>query len=401
MRSERARAGDGLARRLSSFAVVAQGLLAGTSLAASLPACLAPDSDCSLREVAALAGVPVGSAVNPALFAVDPLYVPTLVREFDSVTSENAHKWPSLHPAPGVYDFAAADAVVELAEANGMRVRGHTLLWANPERIPGYVNDMASPDVLRAELTEHIETVVGRYAGRIAAWDVVNEPLENLGSTLYENVFFQQLGPGYIAEAFRIAHAADPSALLFLNEVFVTVPGTERFDAFLALVKDLIADGVPIHGVGLQTHLLGGLVPVDPATFQAAVRTFTDLGLHVEITEMDVPMLGGGADALDLQAEIVQEVVGACLAVPLCDAVTFWGFTDLHTWIDGTFGPGYRPLLFDEAYERKPAYFALRHALQERALAMPEPAGPASALAVLAALGALARRRAPGCGVAR
>jgi endo-1,4-beta-xylanase len=351
---------------------------------------VAPGSDCTLSQAASLAGVRIGTAVQPRLFDSDPEYVPTLVREFDSVTAENAHKWPQIHPDQGVYDFADADAVVELAEAHDMRVRGHNLLWANPDRIPDYVNALDSPEALRAELTSHIETVVGRYAGRIDAWDVVNEPLENLGTTLYENVFFQHLGPDYIAEALRIAHAADPSARLFLNEVFATVPGTARFDAFYDLVAGLLDDGVPLHGIGLQTHLLGGVADRDPAEFQAAVQAFADLGLRVEITEMDVPMFAGDDRRAD-QAEIVFEIVGACLAVSACDAVTFWGFTDLHTWIDAQFGPGFEPLLFDTAYQRKPSYFALRDALLARA-AVPEPG--TGALFAFAAF-TLAARRAP------
>lgn len=379
---------------LSSLA----GALAGIALAllAAAPAraltladCLGPGADCTLRQAASLAGVRIGAAVRPGLFDSDPDYVPTLVREFDSVTAENAHKWPSLHPEAGVYDFADGDAVVDLAGSADMRVRGHTLLWANPDRIPDYVNAIDSPDALRAELTSHIETVVGRYAGRIDAWDVVNEPLQNLGTSLYENVFFQQLGPDYIAESFRIAHAADPSAKLFLNEVFVTVPGTERFDAFVDLVAGLLDDGVPLHGIGLQTHLLGGLVERDPAAFRAAVQTFADLGLRVEITEMDVPMFAG-EDRLAEQADIVFDIVGACLAVEACDAVTFWGFTDLHTWIDAQFGPGFEPLIFDADYRRKPSYFALRDALLARA-AVPEP-GAAVLLGAAAAAWALSAR---------
>jgi endo-1,4-beta-xylanase len=359
------------ARRAICASVGLLALLAAPARSLTLADCLAPGADCSLRQAAELAGVHIGAAVQPRLFESDPLYVPTLVQEFDSVTAENAHKWPQLHPEQGVYDFVDGDAVVDLAEANGMRVRGHTLLWANPTRIPDYVNSMSSPEALRAELAEHIGTVVGRYAGRIESWDVVNEPLENLGTTLYDNVFHQHLGPDYIAEAFRMAHAADPTARLFLNEIFVTVPGSERFGAFYDLVEGLLDDGVPIHGIGLQTHLLGNLVDRDPSEFQAAVQAFADLGLRVEITEMDVPMIAG-EDRLADQAEIVFEIVGACLAVEACDAVTFWGFTDLHTWIDAQFGPGLQPLLFDEYYQRKPAYGALRDALLARAR-IPEP----------------------------
>lgn len=363
---------------------------ASPALAMPVHPCLAAGADCSLREIASAAGVRIGAAAQPGFFG-EPDYLPVLTREFNSITAENQMKWPQIQPSEGVYDFAPADALVAVAQANDMRMRGHTLLWANPIRIPAWVNAAADADTLRGYLEDHIRSVVGRYEDDVDAWDVVNEPLNNFGTTLYENVFHDLLGPGYIAEAFRIAHEVDPTAKLFLNEVLVETPGNARFDAFHDLVSDLLAQGVPIHGVGFQGHLINGVVDPTPEAFGAAVQAFADLGLAVEITELDLAIGGTGPERLEIQRSKYYEFVKACLAISACEGVTLWGFTDAHTWLDGTLGPGFSPLIFDEQYLPKPAYDGVRDALLARlATHVPEP-GPALLLAV--ALVTAARRR--------
>lgn len=328
--------------------------------------CLAPDADCTLREAAAAAGVRVGAAVRE-VFDSDPQYEPALVREFNSVTHEHALKWNAVQPQRGTFDFERADALVELAEANGMAVRGHTLIWEQQflDSTPDYVTTITDPQELRELMAEHIRTVVGRYRGRIDAWDVVNEPLETLGSKLYENVFYRLLGPGYIAEAFELAHAADPDALLFLNETLVSTAGP-KFDALAALVSELLDQGVPLHGVGIQGHFFA---PPRPDELRANIEALADLGVVVEITELDIPVIrqGDRAVLLEEQRQQYYDVASACLAVPACRRITMWGFTDRHTWIDDFLGPGLAPLVLDENYQRKPAYFGLRDAFLDAA----------------------------------
>jgi endo-1,4-beta-xylanase len=323
--------------------------------------CADPD-DCSLREHADRVGVFVGAAAEPHTIADDPDFAPVLAREFNSLTPENRMKWPQVHPSEDVWNLGPADALVEFAEAHEMRVRGHTLVW--PRHVAGYVKDAASAEQLRGYLRDHILTLVGHYAGRVAQWDVVNEPFQDLGSGFFESIFLDLLGPAYIAEAFELAHAADPDATLYLNEVFIEFPGA-KFSAFLALVEQLLADGVPVHGVGIQHHVLPPAFPQTPENLEAAIRAFAELGLEVEITEMDVPIqfLGGDLDSrLEIQRQIYRDNVRACLRVGACRGVTFWGFTDKYSWIDAFFGPD-DPLLFDEVYEPKPAYFGVREAL--------------------------------------
>lgn len=359
---------------------------ASPALGMPLHPCLAEDADCSLREIARAAGVRIGAATQPGLIAGDPRYAPTLASEFDSITAENQMKWDALQPTQGNFQFGPADELVAFARANDQRMRGHTLLWANPIRIPDWVETAPDAETLRGWLDTHIRTVVGRYKDDVDAWDVVNEPLENFSSDFFDNVFSDLLGRDYIADAFRIAHEADPEATLFLNEVLLENPNTPRFQNFYDLVVDLLADGVPIHGVGFQGHLIQNIVDPDPEAFRAAVQAFADLGLVVEITELDVAMPTGD---VDLQGETVYEIMSACLSVTACEGITFWGFTDAHTWIDGTLGPGLVPLPFDDDYARKPAYEGARRALLERlARTVPEPS-----LLLLAAIVAAALRR--------
>lgn len=329
--------------------------------------CRDPASDCTLRETAEQVGVYYGAAISPAPLAADPAYGPAFVRETNSLTLENHLKWNLVHPAPGVWDFSVADQLIDFAAANGMRIRGHTLVWDQDlvDSTPAWVTAITDPAELRAVLAEHVQTVVGRYRGRIETWDVVNEPIETVGAALYDNVFHRLLGPGYIAEALALAHAADPDAALVVNEVLVERAGA-KFDALLALAEELLAAGAPLHGIGLQGHFFGAPVA---AELQANVEAVAALGLRVELTEVDVLLRGDGdlATRLARQRDDYRSIAAACMAVPACVGLTTWGITDARTWIDSFIGPGFAPLPLDESYARKPAYFGLREGLAARA----------------------------------
>lgn len=350
-------------------------LSAAASPATAMPLvdCLAPAATCTLRQWADQAGIEIGAAVEPAWIAEEPQYAATLAAEFGSLTPENRMKWPEIHPSPDAYDFGPADALVDFAQTNDMAVRGHTLVWGQMagNGTPDYVRDAQSAQELRTLVAEHIGTVAGRYAGKVDSWDVVNEPLVVLGNELDPNPFFELLGPDYIAEAFALAKAADPDARLFLNEAFVELAGP-RFDAFHDLVRELLAQGVPIDGVGLQGHLLFPIF-LDPQELRTNLERIVDLGLEVEITELDIAVSflpEAERDAYQRQAYF--DVFTACLEVEGCNRITLWGFTDAHTWLDDFLGnPAVDPLLFDEDYRRKPAYYGVRDAL--RRSIVPEP----------------------------
>jgi len=316
-----------------------------------------------LRALAAATGHRIGAAVQSGYLANEPDYDATLSREFNAVTAEFEALWIVLHPAPGVYDFTALDAIAYFAKTHGMLLRAHHLIW--DMFYADYLNAL-TPEELRVEFEDHIRTVAGRYRGRVATWVVVNEAANLFDAGYRPGLWVDKLGPGYIADAFRIAHEADPDAELIYNDVFAEEIGPKS-DFIYAMVQDLLAKGVPIHGVGFQMHQFFG-APL-PETLQANLQRFEDLGLRVQLTEMDVltDRFPGDLEArLEQQRSIYHDAVAACLAVSGCEAVTFWGFTDKHSWIDTFFGPNRYPLPFDADYRPKPAYFGVRDALLGR-----------------------------------
>lgn len=305
----------------------------------------------------AAADVPVGVAVDADLLD-DEAYVRTLLGEFNAVTPENAMKWGPVHPTAHGWDFRPADRIVAFAEAHGLRIHGHTLVWH--EQLPAWFTPRLTRRQAARALAEHVETLVGRYRGRVAAWDVVNEAMGERGR-LRRTVFLRALGPGYLAAAFRLAHAADPDARLYYND-YGAEAGGAKSDAVYALVRRLVDEGVPVHGVGLEMHLRA-THPPDPEAIRANMARLTALGLEVRISEMDVRVRRvRGDEPLATQRTVYQDAIAACAGAPGFTGVTFWGVSDGHSWIDARFGAD-DPLLFDAHYAPKPAYFGVRAAL--------------------------------------
>ena len=291
---------------------------------------------------------PLGAAIAAEPAQKDGAYLEDLVTTFTSVTPENAMKWEIVEPGDGDFDFTQADAVVGFARRTHTRVRGHPLVW--DEQLPAWVGEARDGE---AVLRRHVRTVVERYRGRVAVWDVVNEPLEDDGS-LTATPFTRAMGERFIDAAFDAARAADPRARLFLNEI-----GAERgpkLDALVALARRLKRRRVPIDGIGLQNHTS----LEDPPTRAELARAFARfgaLGLDVEVTEMDVALTAGGD--LQAQAEAYAAAGRACAAARNCAGLTVWGVTDRWSWL----GEDKRPLLFDAGGRPKPALGALRNAL--------------------------------------
>lgn len=304
--------------------------------------------------------VRVGTAVDMAALAEDATYRKTVAREFNSVTAENVMKWETVQPERGVYDFAAGDELVDFARANGQQVRGHTLVWHN--QLPKWLTEGDfSREELRSILREHITTVVRHYRGRIYEWDVANEVFEDDG-TLRKSLWLEKLGPGYIADALRWAHAADPRAKLFLNDY--NVEGINaKSTAYYELVKDLRAQRVPVHGFGVQGHL--SLEYDLPGDVAENLARFDRLGLRTAVTEADVRMrMPTETIELHAQAQGYHVLLQACLLTPKCSSFTVWGFTDKYSWIPDWFeGEGAANLL-DEEYRPKPAYRAVHQDLR-------------------------------------
>lgn len=193
-----------------------------------------------------------------------------------------------------------------------------------------------------------------RYKGKMGRWDVVTEPLETMGSSLdVNNTFYQVLGPDYIADAFRIARAADPDTKLFLNENLVE-PLPDKRQALYNLISGLVTSDVPIDGVALEMHITE--VAPTPGVITEIVNSYKALGLEVTISEMDVSTLNS-----TFQADTYGAVIAEALSAGITD-ISFWGFTDKHayTWL-----PGAKPLMFNETYYPKPAFYAAHTALTD------------------------------------
>jgi endo-1,4-beta-xylanase len=315
-----------------------------------------------LRDAAARTGRLVGAAVYSSALATDPTYAAAAGRHFSYLTAEWEMKWDPVQRVPGVYDFSGGDAIVAFGEARGMRVKGHTLVWH--QALPSWV-EWLSPPELRIAFEDHIRTVAGHYRRRVHAWDVVNEAIDDGRSGLRSTVFSRGLGDDYVAEAFRLARRADPEAQLVYNDYGGEGLNRKSNDVY-ALVRDLKRKGL-VDGVGLQMHISAAGFPA-VADIRANIQRLADLGLQVNISEMDVRMrdlAGDSGTKLRRQREVYRDVVVACVAVPRCEAVTFWGFTDAHSWVDGFFGPD-DPLLFDEQYRAKPAFFGVEDAFLGR-----------------------------------
>ncbi|MDB1087318.1 endo-1,4-beta-xylanase [Streptomyces sp. ACA25] len=303
----------------------------------------------------------------PDPFTSDKKYRKILGRQFNSVSAENQMKWDFIHPEQGEYRFEEADAIADFAERHGQVVRGHTLLWhsQNPEWVEE--GDFTEEE-LRAILKDHIDTVVGRYAGRIQQWDVANEIFNEQGELrTEENIWIRELGPEIVADAFRWAHEADPEAKLFLNDY--NVEGINaKSDAYYELAQDLLAQDVPVHGFAAQGHL--SIRYGFPGDLEQNLTRFDELGLETAITEidvrMDLPESGKPTKAqLKQQAEYYQRALSACLAVSECNSFTIWGFTDKYSWVPVTFeGEGAATVMTDD-FVRKPAFFALQSTLKE------------------------------------
>jgi endo-1,4-beta-xylanase len=316
-----------------------------------------------LRFGAQAHGLLVGAAVAVQPLKNDATYAQTLAREFNMVVAENAMKFASLNPNQTAYNFADADAIVDFANAHAMRVRGHTLVWHY--QIPQWlINGNFSPSEISTTLKEHIQTVVGHYRGRIYAWDVVNEAIGG-DSKLLETIWLKALGPDYIQQAFLWAREADPQAKLFYNDGGGEALGP-RSDAIYSLVRNLKARGVPIDGIGLQSHF-SVEQPPNFRDITANLNRLTALGLEIHVTELDVSLsMPPTKEKLRQQAIIYRNYLRACLSISKCRAFVMWGFTDKYSWIPSHFAGKGAALSLDEEYNPKPAYNALFDELSVR-----------------------------------
>lgn len=304
--------------------------------------------------------VPVAAAVDRRQEHAwyDLAYPGAFVGHFDGLTVENVMKMEYTWPGERRFDFRRADAVVSLAASNGRSVHGHALIWHR--QLPKWLWGRGwRPEELGPKVRSFFGLMLGRYKGRVQEWDVVNEPLSDDGSGLRESFWLTVFGPSYVEQAFRWADAADPDARLFLNEYGIEEPSAKS-DRLLALLRDLLQRGTPIDGVGFQFHM-DVTHPLTDRQVYDQLRRFADLGLEVQITEMDVavpPAFRNDPATLERQAAQFQAVARACNALEACTRFTTWGVSDRYTWR----GAATVPLLLDANYAPKQAYRLVREA---------------------------------------
>ncbi|KAG8213287.1 glycoside hydrolase family 10 protein [Butyriboletus roseoflavus] len=304
-----------------------------------------------------------GSATdNPEL--TDTAYVTILnnTRMFGQLTPENSMKWDAIEPEQNVFNFTGGDQIVALAEATGKITRGHNLVWHN--QLPDWVTyGNWTPETLTSVIETHVRTEVSHYAGKIElqslvtsfedAWDVINEPLNDNG-TMRADVFYNALNTSYINIALQMAHAADPIAKLYINDYNLEYTGP-KIDAMVQLVENLLAAGVPIHGIGFECHFILG--EVSPSELQTNMERITAFGLEVAVTELDDRIELPATDAdLEQQKADYMSVVETCMAVPGCVGVTIWDYTDKYSWIPSAFAVYGEACPWDANLVRKPAY---------------------------------------------
>jgi endo-1,4-beta-xylanase len=366
--------------RLIAAAAASVFALAGPAIAVE-----GSTSTSTLRALGAHIQLRIGTAAIPPDLS-DPTLSQITAEQFSVLTPGNEMKWQVVEPQPGNFNWTGADNLVNFAEAHDQRVRGHTLVWHN--QLPnwltqGVTNGTISDSQLRDLLHQHITTEVRRYRGRIWQWDVVNEMLadSNPSQIKPDDFWIAHLGTGILADVFRWAHAADPDALLCYNDYNIAGEdgSNAKFNAALSLVKNLLAQKVPIDCVGDQGHL-DLQFGFNPILMTQDLQAYARLGLKVAITEADVRTFVETTDsnqtpivsptdptpshtANPAAADWYNGMLQSCLTVKACISFTVWGFADAESWVPGAFKGEGDADLYDVNLNPKPQYTALQQTL--------------------------------------
>jgi GH35 family endo-1,4-beta-xylanase len=329
-----------------------------------------PPAAGTLRQAGDARHILIGAAAASKHLA-EAEYADILGTEFSQLQAENEMKFGLIHPRPDTdpnpYDFKGGDALVAFAQGHNMVVRGHTLVWHN--QVPGWVTKGGySASQLAEILHGHIRMVMVHYASKVYAWDVVNEAFNDDG-TMRHTIWYDQPGIGagegtkYIEQALRWAHDADPTAKLFYND-YDAEAVNKKSDAIYAMAKDFKKRGVPLDGIGFQTHVsLKFDNPQTLASYAKNMERFAKLGLDLHITELDVRLSDSTPASLNAQAKLYGAIAALCVHQPACKLIQTWGVDDKQSWIPQFFkGMGWA-LLWDDKYQKKPAYAAVHDAL--------------------------------------
>ncbi len=334
-----------------------------------------PLDDKGLKEIASF---PIGGAIEISQVTKDSALRNIIIRNFNSITATSDMKMYAIAPRDSVYNWEKADSLVDFSQRNDLRLFGHTLVWHSGT--PRWVFQKASQDSvwLSNFLKIYIQDYVGRYKGKVAAWDVVNEGLDTQGGAYRETLWYNKLGKEYIANAFRYAHEADPDADLFYND-FNLERDTAKLNGVLRMIEELKADEVPITGLGVQMHLR---MDIPEKLIRESVRKMAATGLKIHFSELDIifnthdDSRGGGeqiysevtSEMLEQQAqkyEIVAKIYREEVPKEQQFGITFWDFTDRDTWINPFFGLNDWPTIFNKELKPKPAYYGFKKGLAE------------------------------------
>jgi endo-1,4-beta-xylanase len=353
-------------------AILGAGLVAAVAAAAVAATTVLPaQAATALKSLAETKGRYFGTALTTGDIS-NSAEMSVATAQFDMVTPGNEMKWDTTERSQGSFNFGPGDQILSFAQSHGMRVRGHNLVWHS--QLPSWVSSLPLSQV-QGVMQNHITTEATHYKGKVYAWDVINEPFNEDGS-LRQDVFYQAMGTNYLATALRTARAADPGAKLYINDY--NIEGVNaKSNGLYSLAQSLLSQGVPLDGIGLESHFIVGQVP---SSLLTNMQRFAALGLDVAVTELDdrIPLPASTAN-LNQQGTDYGTVVRDCLAVPRCVGVSQWGVDDGHSWIPGTFSGYGAATMYDSNYQPKAAYNAAATALAGDSSPTPTSSRPSSA----------------------
>ncbi len=327
-----------------------------------------PEPITEWKSLGEVAPYPVGVAIQSGHIASVPR-TGLISRVFSSITAEYEMKMNPMSRGQGSYAWEAADQLVNFAEKNDMQVHGHALVWH--QTTPAWLESFGGNDhAFEEAVRDYVTIVVERYAGKVVSWDVVNEAFEDGSGEMRQSVFRRRMGPDYVARLFQYARDADSDALLFYND-YGSVWDAAKGAAILDMVDDFQRRGVPIDGVGLQTHITYTFPPLENLT--GMMDELVERGLKIHLSELDVRVNPNGdiATLTDTRSEEqkarIKAVVHAFNQLPEENrfAITVWGLLDPDSWLIDFWGNPEWPLLFDSQLRPKPAYFGFLEALEE------------------------------------
>lgn len=339
---------------------------------------IVPKNQDSLKGLKSVSNFPIGTAIQIQTLMNDPELSKLQIENFNSITSDRDMKMNRVLPTEGNYNWKTVDTILYYAKTHNQRLFGHNLIWHSSN--PNWVETKGAKDSLWLSkfMKEYIHTYVGRYKGKVAAWDVVNEGFETVGGNYRKTLWYNKLGKDYIAKAFIYAHEADPNAVLFYND-FNIERDTVKLNAVLKMVREFKAQGVPISGIGFQMHIR---MDTPDEVIANSLKKAAETGLQIHLSEVDIifnkhnETQNGG---IQIYNELTEEMKNAQAEkyknlvlmyrkiVPKAQqfGITFWNFTDRDTWIRPFFNLKDWPSVYDDSLKPKPAYFGFKEGLQQ------------------------------------